>query len=89
VYSAAVTPVVMAAFFWRRATAAGAVACLALGTFVTIFWNYGKSVLPAGWAERDAIFPALIVSVLALVVVSLVTPAPAREKVATFFPDES
>ena len=89
VYSAAVTPVVMAAFFWRRATAAGAVACLALGTFVTIFWNYGKPFLPADWAERDAILPALIVSVIALVVVSLLTPAPAREKVATFFPDEA
>ena len=89
IYSAAVTPVVMAAFFWRRATAAGAIACLALGTFVTIFWNYGKAVLPAGWAERDAIFPALIVSVIALVGVSLLTPAPAREKVATFFPAET
>jgi len=88
IYSAAVTPVVMAAFFWRRATAAGAIACLALGTFVTIFWNYGKPFLPTGWAERDAIFPALVVSVVALVVISLLTKAPAREKVATFFPEE-
>ncbi len=88
IYSAAVTPVVMAAFFWKRATAAGAIACLALGTFVTIFWNYGKPFLPAAWAERDAIFPALLVSVVALVVTSLLTEAPAREKIAAFLPEE-
>lgn len=81
IYSASITPVVMAAFFWKRATAAGAVASLALGTAVTIFWNYGgKAFLPAAWVERDAIFPALVVSVLALVVVSWLTPAPPREK---------
>lgn len=88
IYSAAVTPVVMAAFFWRRATAAGAVACLAIGTFVTIFWNYGKPFLPVSWAERDAIFPALVMSVVALIAISLLTHAPAREKVAIFFSDE-
>ena len=88
IYSAAVTPAVMAAFFWKRATAAGAVACLGLGTLVTIFWDYGKAYLPPSWAERDAIFPALIVSVVALVVVSLLTPAPPREKLAAFYPEE-
>lgn len=86
VYSAAITPVVMAAFFWRRATAAGAVTSIALGTVVTVVWNYGgKSFLPPAWADRDAIFPALAVSLVALVVVSLLTRAPAREKWAPFF----
>lgn len=89
IYSAAITPVVMAAFFWKRATAAGAIVSLALGTAVTIFWNYGgKSVLPPAWAERDAIFPALAVSLLALVIVSLLTPAPKPEQWAPFFAEE-
>lgn len=89
VYSAAITPVVMAAFFWRRATAAGAVTSIALGTVVTVAWNYGgKNFLPPAWAERDAIFPALAVSLVALVVVSLLTRAPAREKWAPFFAKE-
>jgi SSS family solute:Na+ symporter len=81
IYSAAITPVIMSAFFWKRANAAGAVCSIAAGTLVTIAWNYGaKSFLPPAWAERDAIFPALIVSVLALVIVSLATPPPAPEK---------
>jgi Na+/proline symporter len=80
VYGAAVTPAVMAVFFWKRATAQGAIASIALGTVATIAWNVAGS--PFG---LDAIFPALGVSVLSLVVVSLLTPAPPREKWAPFF----
>jgi len=86
VYSAAITPVVMAAFFWKRATAAGAVVSIALGTAVTVIWNYGgKNFLPPEWAERDAIFPALAVSLLSLIVVSLLTSRPRPEQIRPFF----
>ncbi|HWR36804.1 MAG TPA: sodium:solute symporter family protein [Clostridia bacterium] len=89
IYSAAITPVVMSAFFWKRATAAGAVTSIGLGTFVTVAWSYGgKQFLPASWAARDAIFPALIVSLISLVVVSLITKAPRREQWAPFFDEE-
>jgi len=89
IYAAAITPVVMATFFWRRANAVGAVWSIALGTVVTIAWNYaGKHFLPASWAERAAIFPALAASLLALVVVSLVTPPPRREQWAPFVIDD-
>ncbi|MGZ6070297.1 MAG: sodium:solute symporter family protein [Myxococcaceae bacterium] len=88
VYSAAITPVVLSAFFWRRATSAGAVVCILAGTAITIFWNvqqlaleaHRDTILPASWLGRDAIFPALLVSVVSLVVVSLLTPAPAPAK---------
>ena len=76
IYSAALTPVILAAFFWRRATAAGAVASIAAGTAVTVGWQYLAPHLPGTLAQRDAILPALIASVLALTVVSLLTPAP-------------
>jgi len=85
IYSAAITPVVMAAFFWRRATREGAVACLLSGTVITVAWDSVKTHLPRVIGERDAIFPALIVSVLALVVVSLATPKPNREQVEQFY----
>ena len=42
IYSAAITPVVMAAFFWRRATREGAVACLLSGTVITVAWDTVK-----------------------------------------------
>ncbi len=80
IYGVAVTPVVMAVFFWKRATTAGAIASIALGTIVTIVWNVAGS--PFGW---DAVYPALGVSVISLVAVSLLTPAPDREKWKPFF----
>jgi SSS family solute:Na+ symporter/sodium/proline symporter len=86
IYSAALTPVILAAFYSKRANAAGAVTAIALGTFVTVFWDspFVHAHLPAVVAQRDAIFPALLAALLGLVVVSLVTRPPSAEKVALF-----
>jgi SSS family solute:Na+ symporter len=84
IYSAALTPVILAAFFWQRATAAAAVASIAAGTVVTVSWDtaWVKHLLPQAIAERDAIFPALLVSLLCLLVVSYLTPPPDKEQLA-------
>ncbi len=87
IYSAAITPVVLAAFFSKRATAAAAVTSIGLGTAITVFWDLGKNLLPPALAQRDAIFPALIVSLLSLFVISLLTPPPSAEKLAPFATD--
>ncbi len=86
IYSAALTPVILAAFYSRRANAAGAVSAIAAGTVVTVFWDTGlvRHHLPALLAQRDAIFPALLAAVVCLVVVSAVTPAPSPEQIAPF-----
>ncbi|MBS1814769.1 MAG: sodium:solute symporter family protein [Acidobacteria bacterium] len=76
VYSAALTPVILAAFFWKRATAAGAVASIAVGTAVTVAWDSLASLrnsMPHWIGDRDAIVPALLLSVVALILVSLCT----------------
>ena len=77
VYGAAVTPAVMAVFFWNRATAAGAITSIVLGTIITVCWDliqqYGPANLRIPIERMDAIYPALIASVLSLVVVSLFT----------------
>jgi SSS family solute:Na+ symporter/sodium/proline symporter len=88
IYSAALTPVILAAFFSRRATAAGAVSCIGAGTFVTVFWDsaWVHHHLPAAIAQRDAIFPALLLSLASLVVVSAFTRPPRPEQVAPFLP---
>ena len=85
-HSAALTPVILAAFYWRRTTASAAVASIFTGTFVTVFWNTGfiHSHLPARIAERDAIFPALLASLLCLIVVSLATPRPSEDHLKAF-----
>jgi SSS family solute:Na+ symporter/sodium/proline symporter len=78
IYSAALTPVILAAFYWRRATASAAVASIFTGTFVTVFWDsaFIHTHVPAVLSDRDAIFPALIASLLCLILVSLLTPRP-------------
>jgi Na+/proline symporter len=93
IYSAAITPAVMGTFFSKRATGAAAVTSILLGTAMTVFWNVEQilagrgsaTLLPAGWLQHDAIFPAMAVSVIALVAVSWLTPAPRREQWAPFF----
>jgi SSS family solute:Na+ symporter len=84
IYSAALTPVILAAFFWRRATAAGAVASIAAGTVVTVGWDMLTPHLPAVLAARDAILPALIASLIALAVVSLATRPPTEAQLRPF-----
>jgi SSS family solute:Na+ symporter len=86
IYGAALTPVVLAAFYSKRATAWGAVAAIAAGTVVTLAWDVPgvKTLFPPIIADRDAIFPALIVAVAALIVVSLFTPAPEPSQLAQF-----
>jgi SSS family solute:Na+ symporter/sodium/proline symporter len=86
IYSAALTPVILAAFFWKRATAAAAVTSIAAGTFVTVFWNteFIRTHLPQAIASRDAILPALLASLLCLLLVSLVTAAPTEEQLRPF-----
>jgi Na+/proline symporter len=87
IYSAALTPVILAAFYSRRANAAGAATAIGAGTFITVFWDtaFVRAHVPVWAADSNfAIFPALLVSVLALVVVSAVTKPPAPEQIAAF-----
>jgi SSS family solute:Na+ symporter len=86
IYSAALTPVVLAAFYSKRVTAWGAVAAIGAGTVVTLLWDVPgvKTWFPPILAQRDAIFPALFVSVASMIVVSLFTHAPEPEQLAQF-----
>ena len=86
IYSAALTPVVLAAFYSKRVTAWGAVAAIGAGTVVTLSWDvpWVKHHVPEILANRDAIFPALAAAVLAMVVVSAITAKPAPEQLAQF-----
>ena len=83
VYGAAVTPVVLAVFFWKRTTTAAAVTSILLGAGVTVAWNVAQGL---GWKnEVDAVYPALIASVASLVIVSFATPPPDEKKWRPFF----
>jgi SSS family solute:Na+ symporter/sodium/proline symporter len=93
IYSAALTPVVLAAFYSKRVTAWGAVAAIATGTIVTVSWDTKmfpsqsgliplKSLFPGIIPKLDAIFPALIAALVAMIVVSAFTPKPTPAQLA-------
>ncbi|AFR08502.1 sodium:solute symporter family protein [Nocardiopsis alba] len=71
VYGAAITPAVLAVLFWKRATTAGAVAALIVGSAVTIGWELVGA--PGGF---NGVIVALPAAVIALVAASLLTKAP-------------
>jgi SSS family solute:Na+ symporter len=77
VYGAAVTPAVMAVFFWKRATTAGAITSIVLGAGITVGLNLAGYEL--------AIYPALGASVLSLLLVSWFTAPPPADKWKPFF----
>jgi len=79
-YGVGITPAVMAAFFWKRATAAAGVSSIAAGMTVTILWE----VLNQPWG-LPTVYPALGLSLFCLIFVSFVTPKPDRAKVEPFF----
>jgi Na+/proline symporter len=69
-YGAGITPSLLAAFLWPRATAAGAITSIAAGIATTILWEtWGDRVLPG----VATVYPALIVSVTALIGGSLLS----------------
>ena len=81
-YGAAITPALLAIFLWPRVTRAGGVASITAGMVTTLGWEiYARQ---AGGYPYDlaTVYPALALSVIALVGVSLATPRPTREDLA-------
>lgn len=102
-YGVAVTPALFAALTWKRATRAGGLASIVGGTLATIFFEIvlpriAPSVMVAAKADSyfgadpwgiPSIYPALAISLLSLVVVSYLTPAPDRATLEKLFPAKS
>jgi SSS family solute:Na+ symporter len=81
-YGAAITPALLAVFLWPRVTRAGGVSSIAAGMVTTLGWEiYARAAggYPYGLAT---VYPALALSVIALVGVSLATPRPTAEELA-------
>lgn len=74
IYGAAITPSLVAAIVWKRATRQAAMASILAGIAIPLLW--GEVINPhlSGWLkELDAVLPAITVSVAALVGVSYLT----------------
>ncbi|UCG60425.1 MAG: sodium:solute symporter family protein [Candidatus Zixiibacteriota bacterium] len=79
-YGVGITPAVMAAFFWKRATPAGGVCSIAAGMIITILWE----VAGQPWG-LETIYPALGLSLFCLIFVSYATSPPDKAKWQPFF----
>ncbi len=75
IYGASITPCLVAALFWKRATPIGAVSSILAGTGVTLLWSTDlvQRQLPTSLRSLDAVLPAITMSVLALIVGSLLS----------------
>ncbi len=75
IYGAAITPSLVAALFWKGASHAGAIASIIGGTVMTLIWkeaDFIHRVIPdAVYNQTDEVLPAILVSVICLVVFSL------------------
>lgn len=81
-YGAAITPALLAVFLWPRVTRAGGVASIAAGMVTTLGWEIYARQAGGYPYELATVYPALALSVLALVGVSLATPRPTKEELA-------
>lgn len=86
-YGAVITPPLLAAFIWPRATRQGGVAGMVVGMITTLGWEIYAKVnasgdVPAYPFGYQTIYPALVLSIGTLVVVSLLTPAPRGKELA-------
>ena len=62
----AITPTLLAAFFWDKATKYGAICSILSGIVATVY--FGNQ-----WSLDEAVIPALAISAAALVLVSLLS----------------
>jgi solute:Na+ symporter, SSS family len=89
IYGSAITPALLAAFLWKRASAAGAVASVLAGGGATLLWTFYLSRQPyfGDWHPmlQEVTYPAVTLSILALVLVSLATAPPRPDQIEPFF----
>lgn len=95
IYGVAITPALIAALAWKRATKAGGLASIISGTTACIVLRIIAEVLPPSQAPDGdpwgipLIYPALLISVGSLVIVSLLTKKPKPEELEKFFPKQA
>ena len=77
IYGASITPTLLAALFWKKSTKEGAVSSILSGIIITFLWKEIPTLwrwLPSElYNSLDEVLPAILVSSIVLIVVSLFT----------------
>ena len=82
-FGAAFGPLMLLSLFWKRCNKYGAVAGMVAGGATIFLWKYLVRPLGGAWNIYE-LLPAFVVSALAIVIVSLCTPAPDAKIVKDF-----
>ena len=82
-FGASFGPVVLFSLFWKRTNKQGALAGMIAGAAMVFIWKYLIAPMGGAWGIYE-LLPAFLVACVAIVVVSLLTPAPSQEIVDEF-----
>ncbi|MBR4060801.1 MAG: sodium/proline symporter [Lachnospiraceae bacterium] len=77
-FGAAFGPVVLTALFWKRSNMYGALAGMVVGGTTVFVWKYMVRPLGGAWNIYE-LLPAFLLALAAIIIVSLLTPAPSKE----------
>lgn len=77
-FGAAFGPVVLTALFWRRSNKYGALAGMLAGGSMVFIWKYLIRPMGGVWNIYE-LLPAFLISLVAIIIVSLLTKAPEKE----------
>ena len=77
-FGAVFGPIMLFSLFWKRTTQAGAVAGMVTGGVMVFLWKLVLKPLGGVFGIYE-LFPAFVLSCLAILVVSLLTPAPSAQ----------
>lgn len=77
-FGAVFGPIMLFSLFWKRTTQAGAVAGMVTGGVVVFLWKLALKPLGGVFGIYE-LFPAFVLSCLAILVVSLLTPVPSAQ----------
>ncbi len=95
IYGVSITPALLAALTWKRVTKAGGLASIISGTVACLFLRIMSEILPERLTPDGdpwgipLIYPALIISISALIFVSLATKKQSPEMIEKFFPEKT
>lgn len=82
-FGSAFGPVMLFALFWKRSNRWGALAGMIVGGAMVFIWKYLVAPMGGVWAIYE-LLPAFLCASIAIVVVSLLTPAPDRNILESF-----
>ncbi len=95
IYGVSITPALLAALTWKRVTKAGGLASIVSGTVACLFLRIMAEILPDRLTPDGdpwgipLIYPALVISISALIFVSLATKKQDPAMIKKFFPEKT